>query len=865
MTVFRCFVLLLLFSCSSFPLLAGGPVGSLGTTPTKYAANRFPLSYKTDRGNLGSFNNTQATQIALFAFTQWDDLATAALSLFHAGQLEYDVISATDPYISGIQQFSDGVFPVIFDTDGSITDARIGAGARQQVYGFASSFSDDGVNFEEGFVIISGFLTSRENIEPIYREVITHEVGHMLGLSHSQVGLHADYSLMYPTTQSEAATGLEPDDVAAMSNLYPAPGYLASVGAISGTVTNSSDGAMSGVNVIAVDSVTGNVYSTVSDYYSGDDGRFINKPTRTGGYSIQGLPPGKYFVRIEPINPLFVTGSQVSSYVTPINTEVWHEWYNGQGESGNMLLDNSGERVGVVVTAGGVTGDIDIVVNESPTLTTLVEHTGTASQEIPLPFQAGAGVTITRFATRYVAPTSGSLLGIRLWTQASSDMPENSSLTVTVYRDDVDGSIAGTPGQELGSVTVPFSELAGDQYNDIWLRGIGNRINFFQGQKFHVGVQVNGGGFLNCLLDDANGTENQTSYFVQEANRWLNLPDGLGTGAAGWNLFMSAIYTTIPSGVEAPLVEAPTQLSFGTKRMGVLATREVTIQNVGTADLNVTDVLIGGESSTYFSVVSGGGAFTVKPGEQRRVTVGFTPQTRTTAYAFLQILHNASGSPTRVNLSGAGSEPTITMVTSTIDFGERQLNLPFPQESTIFRNSGNDTLHITSVQIEGEGFTLLSPSGAASLGPIGSFKVRVTFRPTEEKTYSGMVRIYHDLPSSPTEIPLSGIGRKTVSGVSSQIAVSGLSLLLDPVQPNPARDLADIVWQVKGTGRLPVEIIVSDITGRILQREEREIVGTGGTVKEYLPLNVRDFPAGEYQVTVQSARGSATQKFVVIR
>lgn len=861
------FPALFLFLSSLFllPLFAGGPIGGIGDVSTKYAAASLPLRYKTDRGSLGSFNNTQATEIAVFAFTEWDNLATADLSFSHLGQLDYDVVSASDPYISGLEQFGDGVFPVVFDTDGAITDSRIGAGARQQVYGFASSFSPDGVHFQEGFVIINGFLTGRPDVDPVYREVITHEVGHMLGLSHSQVALGADYSLMYPTTQAQAATGIEADDAAAMSALYPAPGYLNSVGSITGRITNNLGEPLSGVNVIAVDSATGDIYSSVSDYFSGDDPRFVSNPGRIGTYTIRGLPPGRYFVRIEPINPLFVTGSQVASYLTPINTDIWHEWYNGENEDGNMLLDNSNERTSVAVSAGGVTEGIDIAANGSPTLSALTEHSGTASQEIPLPLQANVGVTITQFAVRYTAPGNGSLLGVRLWTQANSDMPENSTLTVTVHRD-VAGSIAGIPGQALGSVTIPFSQLAGDQYNDIWLRDLGNGVNFFQGEKFHVSVRINGGGSLVLLLDDANGSRNQTSYFVQEANMWQNFPDGLsGPGVAAWNLLMSAIYTSVPAGVQAPLADAPSQLAFGSARVGVKATKQMTFRNVGTADMNVTNVLITGTNGPRFSLESGGGAFTLEPGESRTVTVGFTPQERTAVTALLQFVHNASGSPTVVNLSGTGTEPVVVMAASSIDFGERTVNLLAQQEPVIFRNGGLDSLRVLGVEVEGEGFTLSSPGGATWVAPAGSFKSRVTFRPVEEKSYSGTLRIYHELTSSPIEIPLSGVGKISVGSVSTQFTASGLSVSLDPVRPNPVRDGAEIVWQTSGSGRLPVEIVLADITGRTVLRRELEVIGTGGTAEERLPVDVGDLSSGEYQVTIRSAHGTATQKFVIVR
>lgn len=866
MPALRRFAPLLILLLSVQSTFGGGSIGADGTQPTRYAANRLPLIYRTDKGNLGTFSNTLATQIAVFSFSEWSNLATASLSFLNQGELDRDVTSANDAYISGIEQYSDGVFPVVFDTDGAITDARIGAGARQQIYGFASSFSFDGVTYEEGFVIINGFLTSRPNIEPVYREVITHEIGHMLGVAHSQIGMSAEYPLMYPTTQAQSVSGIEADDAAAISALYPAPGYFSTVGSISGTITGYDGTPLSGVNVIAVNAATGAVYSTVSDYFGGDDLRFFNKPPRTGGYVLSGLPPGNYFVRIEPINPIFQNGSQVASYLTPINTDFWHDWYNGEeDEDGNMLLDNSNERTSVAVTAGNTTSGIDIAVNDSPTLRTLTEHTSTVSQEITLPLEPNPGVTLSRFAVRYTAPENGSLLGVRLWTQASSYMPADASMTITVHRD-TPGSLAGIPGTELGSVTVPMSELAGDQHNDIWLRGIGNAVNFFQGEKFHVSVRLNGDAVLTCFLDDGTGTKNQTSYYVQQAGRWFNFPEGLsGAGVAGWNLFMSAIYTSVPAGVEAPLVDVPSELKFGSTRVGVKTTAEAVLRNVGTADLNVTNVLITGANSDKFSIESGGGAFTLKPGERRTVIVGFTPVDAPQVTALLQFMHNANGSPTIVTLSGSGKQAVLVPVATMIDFGEQRINTFAQQEPIVFRNGGADTLRVMSVELEGEGFTLGSPSGAAQVAPVGSFKVRVSFRPTEEKLYTGVVRIRHELGNDPLEITLRGEGTNATGNVASELVADGLRLSMGSIQPNPVHDGALIAWQLNGTGRLPVEILITDISGRTIHVEKRELIGIGGTYRESMQLDVRDLPSGEYHAVIRSARGSVAQRFVVLR
>ena len=847
-------------------VLALGPIGALGTQATVYAPNRFPMAYQTDQGGLGAFNNQQATAIADFAFSEWANLSTATLSFTNSGQIDHDVTSATDPLITGIEQFFDGVFPVVFDNNGAITDNRIGAGASNQVYGFASSFSSDGITYQEGLVVINGKLTAQDNVEPVYREVIAHEVRHMLGIGHSQVALSADFSLMYPTTLTGVNNlGIDPDDAASMSLLYPAPGYLASVGAISGTITDANGSPLSGVNVVAVNTVTGAAFSTVSDYYSGGDPLYRNGPDRTGAYTINGLPPGSYYVRAEPINVLFQGGSRVASYLTPVNTDLWREWYNGGGENGNILVDNAHDKTAVNVTAGNTTTGITIASGYSPTITELTAFSGTIGQVIDLPLQF-SNATLTKLATRYTAPSNGSLLGVRIYSGEDSQMPTDGGLKVTVYKN-TQGSLAGVPGDTLGSVTIPFAEINAGHENDFWLRGIGQPINFLQGQEFHVGVEVVQNGRVVFFMDNASGTKNQTSYFVQQAQQWLNFPDGL-TGAAGWNIQMRALYTTVSAGVPTPLIGlTPSQVAFSPSRIGAKVTEELEVRNVGTADLNVTNLLISGSNGDKFSIESGGGTFSLQPGQARTLVIGFSPAARPQVSAILNIFHNGEGSPTAVTLAGSGKEAIISSVPSSLNFADQPINRTREEQFAVLQNAGNDSLMI--VKAEGIGpdassFVLLNYTPRPWVGLLQIFRANILFRPNEERSYSATLRVEHNLPSSPLEIPIVGTGTEAVSGVA-EIRSGDLHLKLLGSMPNPVGGKGEIVWEVAGEGRLSAELQIVDAAGRIITREHQIVNGTGGTTTSSFPFDFSTLSPGLYQIVLHSEQGSAVQRVIVVR
>ena len=63
-----------------------------------------------------------------------------------------------------------------------------------------------------------------------------HEMGHAFGLQHTFVGAAMSYSIVRNTSH---ATPLGLDDIAGISLLYPAAGYAATVGSISGQVTSN--------------------------------------------------------------------------------------------------------------------------------------------------------------------------------------------------------------------------------------------------------------------------------------------------------------------------------------------------------------------------------------------------------------------------------------------------------------------------------------------------------------------------------------------------------------------------------------------------------------------------------------------------
>jgi hypothetical protein len=218
------------------------------------------VNYYTDQGNLSPIlPNATANAFVANAFRQWTSVSTAALTITNGGQLAEDVNGANIAVNSnGTVTAPADITPsatqsplgIVYDFDGSVTDALLGAGAGDPsqcfwnaAYGGVDNFSV-GANFLHALVVINGqcALQSSQLTDVEYR--LVRVLGGVLGLGWSQLNLnvitlnppptpddYAGFPLMhfldlvscvpitacYPNPYQPAA-----DDVAALSRLYPA-------------------------------------------------------------------------------------------------------------------------------------------------------------------------------------------------------------------------------------------------------------------------------------------------------------------------------------------------------------------------------------------------------------------------------------------------------------------------------------------------------------------------------------------------------------------------------------------------------------------------------------------------------------------
>src|ERR1700688_4991692 len=174
------------------------------------------VTYYTDQGDLSPIlPQASANALVANAFTQWTSVSTAALTAINAGQLAEDVngsnigvdsngaVIAPADITSSAMQFPVGI---VYDYDGSVTDALLGAGAGDPsqcfwnaVYGSADNFSS-GANFLHALVVINGqcALQSSQLTDVEYR--LVRVLGDVIGLGWSQVNLNVITGKPPPTS-----------------------------------------------------------------------------------------------------------------------------------------------------------------------------------------------------------------------------------------------------------------------------------------------------------------------------------------------------------------------------------------------------------------------------------------------------------------------------------------------------------------------------------------------------------------------------------------------------------------------------------------------------------------------------------------
>ncbi|MGA9885370.1 MAG: choice-of-anchor D domain-containing protein [Candidatus Acidiferrales bacterium] len=227
----------------------------------------------------------------------------------------------------------------------------------------------------------------------------------------------------------------------------------------------------------------------------------------------------------------------------------------------------------------------------------------------------------------------------------------------------------------------------------------------------------------------------------------------------------------------APLAQvSPATLTFGNTLLGSTSTpQSVTLQNQGSAALEVNLISLGGTNAADFEIsitgttcpTAGG---TLASGGTCTVEVQLAPQSAgSTKTATLSFTDNATGSPQTVALSGIASSPaTLTVSPASLNFGSQGEGTSSAAQILTITNSGSGTASLSGIATAGSTDFAQQNACPPVLSAGTQCQVSVTFAPAESAgagTRSGTLKIPGGTPAT---VVLSGTATQpTISFTTS--------------------------------------------------------------------------------------------------
>jgi len=236
------------------------------------------------------------------------------------------------------------------------------------------------VDTDTGEIIDFVLLVNVDNssgTDPTFQGVLTHELGHVLGIGHTAVGSpdftyfalpQADRATMFPYAQSgdnDRLETLELDDRLIVSRIYPETvnnppdqvPFSLTQQMMSGTVTKGTDGSYARGAYVRLVNVADNDVQTgvLSDLQGNEDGK----------WDLPGLPPGQWYVVLndlkpsDTIYPAWIEDDGVGS-----TAHTYYGFPDEHFDAAESNHDTAADKVAMPVWDNWNTHNVNLVTNE---------------------------------------------------------------------------------------------------------------------------------------------------------------------------------------------------------------------------------------------------------------------------------------------------------------------------------------------------------------------------------------------------------------------------------------------------------------------------------------------------------------------
>ena len=278
---------------------------------------------------------------------------------------------------------------------------------------------------------------------------------------------------------------------------------------------------------------------------------------------------------------------------------------------------------------------------------------------------------------------------------------------------------------------------------------------------------------------------------------------------------------------------SPPALNFGNQAIGTKsASQTVTLSNVGTNNVRVSAITIGGTNAADFSQTNACGS--IAAGSSCAITVSFTPSAAGTRSATVNVTFTSAIAPIPASLTGTGtSSPTVSLSPSSLTFPSQSLRVTSSPQNVTLTNAASSSLSITSISISGANPAdfIQTNSCGSSVAAGANCTITVQFQPTATGTRTASVLVTDNATGSPQSVALTGT-------VPNPIPLLQQPLVPTAVAPgNPATNVtingagfangATVTWN--GASRSATFVSSTQLNASLLA-SDFSVAGTGRVV-----------------------------------